>query len=55
MLHMYFSNEIDISDLFYNHIMTVNDDSSVVNMWQVSLIDNTRGVIYDRNMFIIQA
>ncbi len=50
-----FFNEIDISDLSFNHITTVNDDSSVVNMWRISLIDNTRGVIYDRNMFIIQA
>jgi hypothetical protein len=35
--------------------MIVNDDSSIINEWRVSLTDDTRVVIYDRNMFIIQA
>jgi hypothetical protein len=33
----------------------VNDDSSVANKLLESLTDNPRAVIYDRNMFIIQA
>ncbi len=32
----------------------VNDDSSVVNKLEALLIDDTRGVIYGRHMFIIQ-
>ncbi len=35
--------------------MIVNDDSSVVSKWQVPLFDDARVVIYDRNMFIIEA
>ncbi len=41
--------------LYYKHIMIINDDSSVVNKWRVSRSDDTRVVIYNRNMFIIQA
>jgi hypothetical protein len=33
----------------------VNDDSRVVNKLEASLTDNTRVVIYDRHMFIVQA
>ncbi len=33
----------------------MNDDSSVVSKWYSSLIDDTRLVNYDRNMFIVQA
>jgi hypothetical protein len=33
----------------------VNDDSRVVNKPEASLIDDTRVVIYDRHMFIVQA
>jgi hypothetical protein len=33
----------------------VNDDSRVVNKLEASLTDNARVVIYDRQMFIIQA
>ena len=36
-------------------ITTVNDDPSNVNKWRVSLTDDTRVVIYDRNLFILQA
>ncbi len=35
--------------------MIVNDDSSIVSKWQVPLIENTRVIIYDRNMFITLA
>ncbi len=33
----------------------VNDDSSIVIKWCFKLIDDTRGLIYDRHMFIVQA
>ncbi len=33
----------------------VNDDSRVVNKLETSLTDDTRVVIYDRHMFIVQA
>ncbi len=43
------------SGLYYKHIMIQNDDSSIVNKLQVvSLTDDTRVIIYDRNMFIIE-
>jgi hypothetical protein len=44
-----------IIGLYYKHITIANDDSSIINKWQVSLTDDTRVVIYNRNMFIIQA
>ncbi len=40
--------------LNYKHVMIVNDDSSAVNKRRLSLTDDTRVIIYDRNMFIIQ-
>ncbi len=43
-----------ISGLYYEHITIVNDDSSIISMWQVSITDDTRVIIYDRHMFIIQ-
>ncbi len=33
----------------------VNEDSSVISKWSSKLIDDARVVIYNRNMFIIQA
>jgi hypothetical protein len=33
----------------------VNDDSRVVNKLEASLTDDTRVIIYDRNMFTVQA
>ncbi len=45
-----FSRDNYTSGLYYKHITIVTYDSSVVNK-----TDNTRGVIYDRNMFIKQA
>ncbi len=33
----------------------VNDDSRVINKLEASLTDDTRVVIYDRHMFIVQA
>jgi hypothetical protein len=35
--------------------MIVNDDSSIINKLETSLIDNARVIIYDRHMFIVQA
>jgi hypothetical protein len=41
--------------MYYKHITIKNDDSSIVNMWLESFTDGTKVVIYDCNMFIIQA
>jgi hypothetical protein len=35
--------------------MIVNDDSTIVNKLETSLIDDARVVNYDRHMFIAQA
>ncbi len=36
-------------------MMIINDDSRVINKLEASLTDDTRMVIYDRHMFIVQA
>jgi hypothetical protein len=36
-------------------MMIVNDNSSVVSEQSFLLIDDARGLIYDRHLFIIQA
>jgi hypothetical protein len=41
--------------LYYKHMTIVNDDSSVIGKWSPKRIDDTRVVICDQNMFIIQA
>jgi hypothetical protein len=41
--------------LYYKSMTIVNDDSRVVNKLEASLTDNTRVVIYERHMFIVQA
>jgi hypothetical protein len=43
------------SGLYYKFITNINDDSSVVNELEFSLIDDARVVIYDHYMFIVQA
>jgi hypothetical protein len=43
------------SGLYYKPIMTINDESSIINKLEISLIDDARVVIYDRHMFIVQA
>ncbi len=53
--HPTFQATLTSSGLYYKHIMIVNDDSSIINMSLKSLTDDTRVIIYDRNMFIIQA
>ncbi len=35
--------------------MIVNDDSRVINKLEALLTDDTRVIIYDRNMFSVQA
>jgi hypothetical protein len=35
--------------------MIVNDDSSIINKFEASLTDDARVVIYDCQMFIVQA
>ncbi len=37
------------------HIMILKDDSNISSKWQVSPIDDARVIIYNSNMFIIQA
>ncbi len=44
-----------ICGLYYKHMTIVNGESSIVIKCSFKLIDNTRGVIYDRHVFIIQA
>jgi len=36
-------------------MMTVNDDTRIVNKLEASLTDDTRVIIYDHHMFIVQA
>ena len=36
-------------------MMIVNDDARIVNKLDASLTDDSRVVIYDRHMFILQA
>jgi hypothetical protein len=43
------------SGLNYKHITIVNDDSSIINKCVTSLTDAARVVIYNCNMFIVQA
>jgi len=43
------------SGLYYKHVTSVNDDSSVVSKWSFKLIDDPRVIIYDCHRFIIQA
>jgi hypothetical protein len=41
--------------LYYRHFTIVNDDTSIFIKWRVSLTDDARVIIYDHNLFIIQA
>jgi hypothetical protein len=43
------------SGLYYKPNTIVNDNSRVVNKLETSLTDDTRVVIYDHDMFIVQA
>jgi hypothetical protein len=44
-----------ICGLYYKPIMTVNDDSWVINKLEASLTDDARVIIYNCHMFIVQA
>ncbi len=41
--------------LYYKHITIVNVDSSVINKLETSLTDDTRVIIFNHHMFIVQA
>ncbi len=41
--------------MHYKHNTILNDDCSVISKWHSSLFDDARVVIYDRNVFKIQA
>jgi hypothetical protein len=41
--------------LYYKHNTIINDDSSIINKLETSLIGDVRVVIYDHHMFIVQA
>jgi hypothetical protein len=43
------------SGLYYKPMTIINDDSRVVNKLEASLTDDTRVVIYERQMFILKA
>ncbi len=43
------------SGLYYKPITIVNDDSSVINKLEASVIDNARVIIYDHHVFIVKA
>ncbi len=45
----------NIYGLYYEHVMIINDNSSVINKWSFKLIDNARVIIYDHNRFLIEA
>jgi len=43
------------SGMYYEPIMILDDDSSIVYKLETSLIDDARVIIYDRHMFIVEA
>ncbi len=45
----------DISGLYYKSMTIVNDDSGVINKLEDSLTVDSRVIIYDHHMFIVQA
>ncbi len=40
---------------YYKHSMIVNDDSNIINKFKASLTDDARVIIYNCDMFIVQA
>ncbi len=44
----------DICGLYYKHTTIVNYASSIINKLEALLIDDTRVIIYDRHVFIVQ-
>ncbi len=45
----------ETSGLYYKQMTIINDDSSIVNKLGASHTEDARVVIYDRQMFIVQA
>ncbi len=48
-------HEIYPNGLYYKQFMIVNDNSSIINKFGASITDDTRVIIYDCHMFIVQA
>ncbi len=44
-----------LNGLYYKHITIINDDSSIINKLEASLTDDARVIIYDRQIFTVQA
>jgi hypothetical protein len=44
-----------LNGLCYRHMMIINDNSSIINKLEASLTDDASVVIYNRQMFIVQA
>ncbi len=44
-----------LAPVAYKPIMIIDDDSSVINKLETSVIDNASVIIYDRHMLIVQA
>ena len=40
--------------LYYKHLTIVNDNSSIISKWSFKLLDDSRVVIYNLHMFIVQ-
>ncbi len=49
------TSPFSIPCLHYKHVTIVNDDCSVISKWRFKLTDDARVIIYNCNMFIIQA
>jgi hypothetical protein len=41
--------------MYYKPMMIVNDDARIINKLDTSLTDDSRVIIYDCHMFIVQA
>ncbi len=54
-IHYYYLCKKIPCGLYHKPITIVNNNSSIVNKLETSLIDDARVVIYDCHMFIVQA
>jgi hypothetical protein len=54
-LHNKYRTHTVTCGLYYKHMTIVNGNSSIISEQNFLLIDDTRGVIYDCGLFIIQA
>jgi hypothetical protein len=45
---------LQYSGLYYKLMTIINDNSSITNKLEITLIDGARVVIYDRHMFTVQ-